>query len=679
MSSLETNLRGRLRNTKLPSSHGLLPLFEAVVNSIHSIEDANLLPCDGRIEVSVLRTEEQRIPDIDIQDPSAIVGFTISDNGIGFNEDNMSSFKTLDSEHKIDRGGRGVGRLLWLKAFKNVTVSSLFDDINGHRQICSFSFDSAHGVISNNNTETAEMHSEKQTIVHLNNFAQRYRQATRKTVAAIANSLLEHCLWYFVRQDGAPTIVVKDEETSIELNQLYKDYMISSATKETVSIKNSQFELTHIKLRASSNRVHSIGLCASNRLVKEEKLSGKIPGLYGKLHDGESDFVYVCYVGSEFLDESVASERTDFDIAESSEPLFTNQEISLSDIRNAVIESASIFLDRYLNENKRLSEVRITGFISQQAPRYRPILSRMQVDQVVVNPSISNKELELVLHKELSNIEAQMLTDGHDLMKPKIEDNFEDYNKRLKGYLKTADEIKKSDLANYVFHRKVTLDLLDRAIQRTDDGKYSREDLIHTLLMPMQVDSNEVLPLDCNLWVIDERLTFHNYLASDKPLSSMPITGSNETREPDIIALNVFDNPLLVSEGERLPMASIVVVEIKRPMRNDAKQGEDKDPIEQALGYLDRIRVGEVKTSLGRPIPRSEDIPGFCYVLCDITPSIEKRCRMHDATRTSDGLGYFFYHKEFSAYVEILSFDRLVNSARERNRAFFDQLGLPTT
>ena len=48
---------------------------------------------------------------------------------------------------------------------------------------------------------------------------------------------------------------------------------------------------------------------------------------------------------------------------------------------------------------------------------------------------------------------------------------------------------------------------------------------------------------------------------------------------------------------------------------------------------------------------------------------------MHDAIRTSDGLGYFFYNKTFRAYVEVISFDRLVNSAKERNKAFFDKLG----
>jgi hypothetical protein len=225
----------------------------------------------------------------------------------------------------------------------------------------------------------------------------------------------------------------------------------------------------------------------------------------------------------------------------------------------------------------------------------------------------------------------------------------------------------------------VILELLGKVIQRGEDGRYAREDLIHNLIMPMGNDSNGVMPDSCNLWLLDERLAFHDYLASDKTLVAMPIIDSTATKQPDLCALNVFDNPLLFSEGNKLPLASIVVVEIKRPMRNDAAGGEDKDPIEQALGYLDRIRQGKIMTSSGRPIPKSENIPGFCYVLCDITPSIEKRCVIHDAIRTSDGLGYFFYHKTFGAYVEVMSFDRLVNAAKERNRAFFDKLGLPTT
>jgi hypothetical protein len=194
----------------------------------------------------------------------------------------------------------------------------------------------------------------------------------------------------------------------------------------------------------------------------------------------------------------------------------------------------------------------------------------------------------------------------------------------------------------------------------------------------MRKTSDEVRMDSCNLWLIDERLAFHDFLASDKPISSMPIVDSLDAKEPDICALNVFDEPILVSDRTTVPLASIVIVELKRPMRNDAAPGEEKDPVEQAFGYLERIRNGRAQTAAGRPIPRSEDIPGFCYAVCDLTPTVVRRCKTLGLNPTSDGLGYFGYNPNYKAYVEVISFDGLLNSAKQRNRAFFDKLGLPT-
>ena len=38
----------------------------------------------------------------------------------------------------------------------------------------------------------------------------------------------------------------------------------------------------------------------------------------------------------------------------------------------------------------------------------------------------------------------------------------------------------------------------------------------------------------------------------------------------------------------------------------------------------------------------------------------------------------FGHNPNYKAYIEVISFDRLVNAAKERNKAFFDKLGLPT-
>ena len=680
--SMETNLQGRLRNTSLSYNHGLLPLFEAVINSIHSIEEAKLSSGNGSIIVEILRDSQTGLdfksspkkkgPDAN----KDILGFNVTDNGIGFTESNMKSFLTLDSEYKADKGGRGIGRLLWLKAFKIVNIDSVYTDEDGKLKLRTFTFTATSGVNEEKSSD-APSGTQRSTCIHLDSFGNRYREASHKTAQAIANSLFEHCLWYFVR-GGIPSIIVKDDDECINLDNVYEEHMVSSAEIEHIVIKDKEFDLTHIKLRANSSYSHTIAFCAAKRLVEEESIAGKIPGLYGKLHDEAGEFVYACYVTSSFLDETVRSERTGFDIVEDAGDLLAQTEISRSEIRDAVITRASAFLSKYLEENKKKARDRVENFVSRKAPRYRPILARIPEDKLIVDPNISDKELDLTLHKHLAEIEEKLLSAGHDIMNPKEDEEFPEYEKRLQEYLRTAEDIKKSDLANYVSHRRVILDLLEKAIQRDQQGKYSRENLIHSLIMPMRKDSNEVMFEGLNLWLLDERLAFHDYLASDKTIASMPITGADDTKEPDICSLHVMDNPILVSEEERPPFASLTILEFKRPMRNDASEGEEKDPIEQCLGYIQRIRDGKVTTKNGRPLGNSQDIPGYCYVICDLTPTMIARCDIHDLTITSDGLGYFGYKKSYKAYIEVVSFDRLVNAAKQRNRAFFDKLGLPT-
>ena len=104
-----------------------MPLFEAVSNSIHAIEEAGRAPDESRIRIEIKRSAPRLSLDPDAKlGQGDIDGFTVTDNGIGFNDVNFKSFRTLDSEHKVDKGGRGVGRLLWLKAFETVSVESVF-------------------------------------------------------------------------------------------------------------------------------------------------------------------------------------------------------------------------------------------------------------------------------------------------------------------------------------------------------------------------------------------------------------------------------------------------------------------------------------------------------------------------------------------------------------------------
>ncbi|WP_213637056.1 ATP-binding protein [Providencia rettgeri] len=670
--SLQTNLKGRLRNTSLPKNHGLMPVFEAVVNSIHSIEEMNNLP-DGKITLRINRATQGSL-DLDVKSQPPIIGFTIVDNGCGFNEINVKSFKTLDSDHKIDKGCRGVGRLMWLKAFDLVEIESHFFDIDSKLKKRIFRFNDKSGI---HGEELVEATSQQPgTIIKLINFDENLRKHVPSKGLSIANQLLEHVLWYFVRQGSAPKILLEDLGEIFDLDNLLEEHMHASAFIETITIRDHQFDLTHIKFRASVNKKHQLALCAANRLVKEESIQGKLPGLYAKISDPSGEFTYTCYVSSEYLNQHVRSERTSFDITEDVEDMLN--EVTFKDIREAILARTKEYLQDVLTKNVSAGKVRVDDFIDNHAPRYRPIVNYVPEDLLIVDPEKSDKDLELHLHAQWYEVERQLVSEGHDIMHPQNKEHVEEYKDRLSEYLRKAGDLKKSDLANYVSHRKVIIDLLQKSIERLQDGKYAREDMIHELIMPMRKDSGEVFLDSCNLWLIDERLAFHNYLASDKTLNSMPITGNNSTKEPDLLSMRVFDNPLLVNDQSSFPLAAITVVEIKRPMRNDMREGEDKDPIDQALSYLERIREGKVTTKNGRPIPGNNDIPGYCYVLCDLTESMHRRCRRGNLRITSDGMGYFGYNEPSHAYIEVISFDQLVKAAGERNRAFFDKLGLPS-
>ena len=227
--NIETNLRGRLRNTSLPKSRGLLPLFESLINSIHGLEEAEISTEQGLICIVIERAPNlfDGTAGVVHGRPASghIVGFRVIDNGVGFNEANFNSFRTLDTEYKTTKGGRGIGRLLWLKAFNRVDISSYFLDARGQLKRRSFNF-SPDGI-TNNTVKDAGNGARLETVVHLVGFDNGYRTYTLKTGSAIAKAIVEHCLWYFVRPGGAPKIIVQDQREEISLDEQFEDLMHS--------------------------------------------------------------------------------------------------------------------------------------------------------------------------------------------------------------------------------------------------------------------------------------------------------------------------------------------------------------------------------------------------------------------------------------------------------------------
>lgn len=683
VTAMDTNLQGRLRNLTLPRKNGLIPLFEAVVNSVHAIEERFVSPKEisnlGAVTVAILRRSEQaELAWTSDRQLRPIAGFDVVDNGIGFNDRNWESFNRLDFTLKGDKGCKGIGRLTWLKAFRDAEVDSSFRDGTGMgRRTFRFSTDTE---VSGGDKHVTLTWAEPETRVRLREFQKDYASAVESSARGVAIRLLEHMLWYFVRDGGVPKIVVVDEDTeeTIDLNDLFDEHMHAESLRQDFEVKGVAFEITHVKFRLRQDRKHVVAYCAGQRLVLEETL--ELPGLSSSIADESGSFRYAAYIFSSFLDERVSAERTTLNIDDGAEGLFAETEISRKDIRDAARPLIEAFLGQSLQDNLDAGRKRVEQFVRSKAPHYLPIIKHFD-DVPFVDASTNDAALDRLLHAKKFQVEQVLLTEGSELLNPKLGDDFKDYSDRVARYMEKLQSVKQSDLAAYVAHRRVVLDLLKASSKVRPDGTYEREAVLHNLIMPMSTTSEDLEHLRAsNLWLLDERLAFHqHYLGSEVSLSRIPFTESGGGEETDVVGLNIYDNPHLFGDNDSAVQAAITIVEIKRPMRDGFRAGEKKDPLEQALGYLRKIRAGSTVTGLGRQLKTPSQLPAHIYVLADLTESVRERCEYASLHAAPDGLSYFGWNPNpnIMAYIEVIDFDGLLQAASQRNAAFFNQLGLP--
>jgi hypothetical protein len=90
------------------------------------------------------------------------------------------------------------------------------------------------------------------------------------------------------------------------------------------------------------------------------------------------------------------------------------------------------------------------------------------------------------------------------------------------------------------------------------------------------------------------------------------------------------------------------------------------------------IRSGQSQDSKGQLIRTlTDNVPAYCYIVCDLTAALETRLQNMSALRTPDNLGYYGYNPTLNAYYEIVSYAKLLQDAKRRNRILFDKLNLP--
>ncbi|KAA9349720.1 ATP-binding protein [Larkinella humicola] len=660
---IQVDLENWIRSIKLKESQFLFPLYEVVINAIQAIHERNTN--EGRIDIFIRRKLINQLTIIGSDDSlGEIIGFEVIDNGVGFNEENRNSFGIAYTGHKAKLGCKGIGRFLSLAMFNRIEVDSTYLGPNIlHFQRRSFHFDAINKIHKENVIDTKDR--EYKTLVKLIGIRDQFKKTTH--ASTIANNLLHHCLIYFI-SGNQPFISIIDESVNelIELNSLFYDSFKIEDNEENVKIKNETFRINYVKNYIKVGSAHKIHYCGDSREVDTEGLSRYIPVLEKKISDQNGNYFISVYVNSPYLDRNLTPLRDEFIIPKSEKDKDAFNLVSFPEIGEEISKKVKQQFSDEIDDLTNIHREKYRNYIFEQGLEYRHLLQDESILDTL-RPGNTDKEKDLELHKLNFDLEHKQRIKVDQFLNIKDIKNSEEYKELLKDIIKDENKIGESKLINYMLHRKTVLKVLGKFIEIQEDGEFKFEAEIHDIIFLRDKTNDQIAFNKHNLWILDERVAYTKYIASDKRLKETDFLYSESDKKPDLL---IYDNKFVYGEGN----SSIVIFEFKRPMRSYYTQ-EEKNVGNQIKKYIKDLMLGKALDYRGRIANINKDTPKFGYIICDYNNDIYNELDLEGYKRTPKGT-LFKYEEGLNLFIEVMNYEQLLEDANMRHRAFFSMLGI---
>lgn len=667
---MDTDVEHQVRGTRIPKTRPLMPVFEAIVNSIHAIEDGAV--SQGLIRVEVLRAAAPRAGEnLSLQHvdagPPQVTGFVIRDNGVGFNSVNFASFNRSHSGHKRTRGGKGVGRFLWLAGFRDVLVKSVYRDAEGKawRRQFRFSTKFSGGVKEVSHEPVADMPTGSE--IHLNDLLEDVAKlkSFQHDAEKIAETIAEHCTGYLLRVQCPRIEVIDGGSPSLCVNEIFANSTMKTSDG-SIDVAGESFRVVLVKARpASGETQHRVRLYADCREVKSYSLAEDLPQLPRRLVD-EGKRVADVYVFGAYLDKNVDHDRNRFYFEEldSDGSETFGWAISMVSLKRAIAHEVGRTLFDLIEPARDQWRQKVKDHIQNRSPRYNALLrtADQKLDDIPFNISTDRLEGEL----------ARILYQHTEKLQRDLDIEFESDNpiqEHVSRLVSQVQEVQRNQLAEYVLLRHAVLAYMRRALRKDrDTQKWPAEAILHNLIFPKGHSSSTLPQERSNLWVFDERLSF-----GDEVLSDLPIDASDMTsRSPDLL---VFDRVVTVADG--VQPRNVMMFEFKRPGRDDYGPGLKHDPVFQLKDQVQRIREGSVVNMDGEVRNVSKTVPIFAYLIADSTDTLRKHLRREGWIASADHASHVALDMQNMVIYQHFTWSEALAAAVQRNKAFFEHLSLP--
>ncbi|GLP86642.1 hypothetical protein PEPIB2_25 (plasmid) [Tritonibacter mobilis] len=634
----------------------LFPMYEAISNAFHSIEDRweNDLEDKGRLDVT-------------FDDQAREV--TIKDNGSGFDEANLSAFLTPLTGNKYERGGKGFGRFMAFKVYSQVFYSSgqkkpdgmltkgcyRYDPFSNDDNLIVVKETDGAGAHPHDCGVTVSMRSPKADFEDYFVLEGKDRKHNH-TAEDIVSAVLDHFLIEFIQKKVPKHFVLTIQGATFNLYKYFHESLaVGGSRKEEVVIGTETVEITfdYFKVGEEHAKKHRLYFYANNRAASDlENISSGLNSNPFTEMKGEEEFryYYLVAVSSDFFKSSQSRDR----ITNLHAKIHHNKtKKSIKDHLIAMAKAHILDLEQTYTSDRRLKMKEHVDHLIAIDPLLRRGLGGKTSEEFVKKRGITETREQLA-----QDLFVERFRQKFDFTKLSEETSVEDLVRLVRDKI---PEDAKEALAVYVAYRNNVIQVFRQLLNKDDDG-LATEDKVHKLIYPRYRDSEQIDYASHNLWLIDDDLAYARYISSDR------------TPEGNARRKGEFAHDLLINNDDEL-----MIVEMKRPQKKDydsTKEADTKNPVDQLKNQVLDIRErGKVITSGGREISIDATSMVRGYILADWNDKLERYLKTEDFIRTNfGGQMAYRYYRELNLIIEVLAFDRLIDRASNRNEAFVSML-----
>lgn len=682
------------------SANPLQPIYEAITNSLESIELLDNPLNKGKLTIKVYFTKN-------LLNELEFEKIIFEDNGKGFDDEEFNRFLTYKDSRK-GFSNKGSGRIQYVHFFSDCEFLSVYKK-DGNYNERNFIISKDKKFIETNNTLTFLKYTKQiespntGTILKLGNLIdvkdKMYYlfQAEELKDKIIHHYIQKFCLSkeflpeitieQYINNEFEKSVNIKQDdipsfEKSLDFKVNYYKVSVDGKSLEKSS-REENFNIKTFKIHKDKLSDNSIKLTSKNEIVELGKQKINLSSVSNKDSFDNQRFLFL--ISSDYINDRTSDNREELRVPTKETfrkefNLFQEEEIMLDDIEffsNETIKNAyPEILEKIKQKQKVIDELKEMFLLN---------------DDMLKDLSISLNDTEEGILEKVYVAESRQLAKVDSKIKEQIDllDNLDptskDYQNELNGYInKLVKQIpiqNRKALTHYVARRKLVLDLFDKILNnkltvQNDNSRNKTESLIHNLIFKQHTSK----PDSSDLWLINEDFILFEG-SSESKLENLEIDGKRVFRKEEDLTKKELDfkNSLTENRYSKRPdillfpeEGKCIIIELKSTNVNVSNY------ISQIQNYATLIRNFSNDDF--------EFTTFYGYLLGEQIDTLDIRAKDSDFKeayyfdyiyRPAKSITGFFRHrqnKDGTLYTEIMKYSTLLDRAKKRNDIFIEKL-----